>query len=98
MTNDNFTEAARAEADRRMREADFVTSGDMVRAHGFTQGAEWARTHLAAQEPTEAEVDAGMASAAQSMPAAWWGGTEWRRYVEEILSAASASRRDEEKR
>ena len=58
MTNDNFTEAARAEADRRMREADFVTSGDMVRAHGFTQGAEWARTHLAAQEPTDDEVEA----------------------------------------
>ena len=68
MTTDNFTEAARAEADRRMREADFVTSGDMTRAHGFTLGAEWARTHLAAQEPTDAEVEAAQAEVVLHAP------------------------------
>lgn len=41
MTNDNFTEAARAEAERRF---DFLSD-----ASCFEQGAEWARTHLAAQ-------------------------------------------------
>ena len=54
---------------------------------------EW-RTRLATQEPTDAEIEAGMTAAAQSMPAAWWGGTEWRRYVEEILAAARAVGRD----
>jgi hypothetical protein len=43
-------------------------------------------------ESTAAEVDAALTVAAQSMPAAWWGGTEWRRYVEEILSAARRAR------
>ena len=42
MTTDNFTEAARAEAERRF---DFLSD-----ASCFEQGAEWARTHLAAQE------------------------------------------------
>ena len=50
MTNDNFTEAARAEAERRF---DFLSD-----ASCFELGAEWARTHLAAQEPTDAEVEA----------------------------------------
>lgn len=86
MTADPFTEAAH-------RDRDPSVAGENNRAW-FVAGAEW----QAAQEPTTAEVDAGMAAAAQSMPAAWWGGTEWRRYVEEILSAASATRRDEEKR
>ena len=48
MTNDNFTEAARAEAERRF---DFLSD-----ASCFEQGAEWARTHLAVQEPTDDAV------------------------------------------
>ena len=46
MTNDNFTEAARAEAEERY---EFVS--DMA---CFEEGAEWTRTRLAAQEPTDA--------------------------------------------
>ena len=104
-TTDNFTEAARAEADRRMREADFVTSGDMARAHGFTLGAEWARDHLAAQEPTDAgrrvtyiEVEAYLAAFSEDLPP----DTEWTpdtiARVRRGLTAAYAARRDEEKR
>ena len=59
MTNDNFTEAARAEAERRYnrivrRNKTADEWLDEGRASGFTSGAEWARTHLAAQEPTDA--------------------------------------------
>ena len=63
MTNDNFTEAARAEAERRhnriaRRNKTADEWLDEGRASGFTSGAEWARTHLAAQEPTDGEVEA----------------------------------------
>ena len=59
MTNDNFTETARAEAERRYnrivrRNKTADEWLDEGRASGFTSGAEWARTHLAAQEPTDA--------------------------------------------
>ena len=65
MTNDNFTEAARAEAERRhnriaRRNKTADEWLDEGRASGFTSGAEWARTHLAAQEPTDAEVLAAL--------------------------------------
>lgn len=51
MTADNFTEAARAEAESWI--------GMNPDDHdNFVSGAEWARTHLAAQEPTDAELDA----------------------------------------
>ena len=59
--NDNFTEAARAEGQARiaaMLEA--AGASDDIRAWfpaGFEKGAEWARTHLAAQEPTDAEIE-----------------------------------------
>ena len=92
-TTDNFTEAARAEADRRMREADFVTSGDMARAHGFTLGAERARDHLAAQEPTDAEVGA-VQKRLHERTLTWVPTVE----VRAALSAARAARRDEETR
>ena len=59
MTTDNFTVAARAEAEgrynrtvRRNKTADEWL--DEGRASGFASGAEWARTHLASQEPTDA--------------------------------------------
>ena len=105
MTTDPFTDAARAEADKRTREADFVTSGDMVRAHGFTLGAAWARAYLATQEPTDAEIDAAARTWAESGPtAAVWEqmAEERREYTRErmhaCLSAARAARRDEERR
>ena len=60
MTTDNFTEAARAEAERRYsrivrRNKTADEWLDEGRASGFASGAEWARDHLAAQEPTDAE-------------------------------------------
>ena len=65
--NDNFTEAARAEGQARiaaMLEA--AGASDDIRAWfpaGFEKGAEWARAHLAAQEPTDAEVIAALGAA-----------------------------------
>lgn len=103
---DDFTRAARAEAERRTRlpgaggqlapSMDQDAERDGYRS-GFMDAAEWARAYLAAQEPTDAEVEAGLTAAEQDMPAEWWGATAWRRYVEEILSAARTTRRDEEK-
>ena len=63
MTADNFTDAARAEAERRYnrivrRNKTADEWLDEGRASGFTSGAEWACTHLAAQEPSDAEVEA----------------------------------------
>lgn len=69
-TTDPFTEAARAEAGRRyapearlpvMKPSDRMD--DLPRRcaiDGFTTAAEWARAHLAAQEPTDAEVLAAL--------------------------------------
>ena len=57
MTTDNFTEAARAEAER-VRDENSPLEYGTIRAtflDAFLAGAEWARTHLAAQEPTDAE-------------------------------------------
>ena len=51
MTTDPFTEAALAEADSRA-----YGNSAGVFCNAFRAGAEWARTHLAAQEPTDAEV------------------------------------------
>lgn len=52
--NDDFTEAARAEILSRLgHEAQRFDGGKRVTA--FVGGAEWARDHLAAQEPTPAD-------------------------------------------
>ena len=63
MTTDPFTEAARAEAERRYnriarRNKTADEWLDEGRASGFTSGAEWARVHLATQEPTDADAHA----------------------------------------
>ena len=58
MTTDNFTEAARAEAERRYNRIvrrnktadEWLGEG---RASGFTAGAEWAREHLVAEHLTK---------------------------------------------
>lgn len=73
MTTDNFTEAARAEAERRYnriarRNKTADEWLDEGRASGFTSGAEWARTHLAAQEPTDAEIEAAQAEVVLHAP------------------------------
>lgn len=66
MTNDDFTEAARAEAEGKFpppRESAVIYPLSAVRSHSrgaFLAGAEWARDHLAAQDPTDAEVLAAL--------------------------------------
>ena len=57
MNNDPFTAAARAEAERDHPDDDYEGSGGAERC-AFMAGAVWARTHLAAQEPTDAETEA----------------------------------------
>lgn len=59
MTTDNFTEAARAEAKRYWLEGPDAPSPETLGEHM----AEWARAHLAAQEPTDAEVRTSKAEA-----------------------------------
>ena len=61
MTTDDFTTAAREESERMWPGVGRGQSrADLDRAMrgGFQVGAEWARDHLAAQEPTDAEVEA----------------------------------------
>ena len=56
MTTDNFTETARAEAER-VRDENSPLEYGTIRAtflDAFLAGAEWSRDHLAAQEPTDA--------------------------------------------
>ena len=63
MTTDDFTEAARAEAWHRHPDPVDVETGEPVDDWGFEEsarrdflaGAKWARAHLAAQEPTDAD-------------------------------------------
>ena len=110
MTNDNFTEAARAEAERRYnrivrRNKTADEWLDEGRASGFTSGAEWARTHLAAQEPTDAEVLAAlnahgvvMSPKMQPAPSLDYWGDKPAEAMRAALSAARAARRDEEDR
>ena len=66
MTTDNFTEAARAEAERQNPvPPTYDPKGPsqwerLLAQQAFRNGAEWARTHLAQQEPTDAEVLAAL--------------------------------------
>ena len=114
MTTDPFIEAARAEGQARIA-AMLEVSGasDDIRAWfpaGFEKGAEWARAHLAAQEPTDAERKAAHLAIHQALAADWMsvanalGGSQeqYESLLDSIvcaaLSAARAARRDEEKR
>ena len=106
MTSAPFTEAARAEATSRARR---VPPGDtaadwserMLMMEQFRQGAEWARTHLAAQEPTGAEVLAalnaqGVVVSPKMHPAPsldYWGDKPVEA-MRAALSAARAARRE----
>src|SRR5690606_33972527 len=58
MTTDDFTTAARAEADGRGYDPAYRGRTRNV----FLAGAEWARDHLAAQEPTDDDVQAAVAA------------------------------------
>ena len=92
MTTDPFTDAdladyARAEAETRWPQR---RTGHYVQQLAFVAGAEWAREHLAAQEPTDAEVLAAM-TAYEGHPDRV---SAWRA----ALSAARAARQDERDR
>src|SRR5699024_6998293 len=102
MTTDPFTRAARAYARGRYPSG---TDLDRDRRMVVDEFAEWARAYLAAQEPTDAEVEAAARTWAESGPtAAVWEqmAEERREYTRErmhaCLSAARAARRDEKGR
>ena len=116
MTTDPFTEAARAEAERRHPAPEIETGAQLgytqtqireVVRRTFTNAAEWARAHLAAQEPTDAEIEAAARAISAEQDrriglkaGTWWGGAEYRRnFAREdaraALRAARAARRDE---
>ena len=103
MTTDNFTEAAYTEAERRF---DFLSD-----ASCFEQGAEWARTHLAAQEPADAEIEAAQTELVLHAPdftkpgvirchcgAPGFWGTPDAHEQHALWHALRAARRDEEDR
>ena len=94
MTNDNFTEAARAEAERVARENTPLEYGSIWDAFvdAYAAGLQ-ARTHLAAQEPTDAEVGA-FQKCLYDRTLTWVPTVEARA----ALSAARNARRDEEER
>lgn len=105
MTTDPFTEAARAEAERRFRFADGYESGVHQR-RGFVAGAAWARDHAAAQEPDEEEVQAAAIGCVKFLfltaPERPWEDSEvveqWEPMARIALRSARAVRRDEESR
>lgn len=92
MTNDNFTEAAEVASWEDDRHPDDMGAWSRMK---FMRGAEWARTHLAAQEPTDAEVRAVMKVARTHYSTPVGVGPSFARAV---LDAARAARRDEETR
>ena len=90
---DRFTTAARAEAERRHIPLDRPTAiTEQCAVQGFQDGAEWARDHLAAQDPTDAEVEAAKA-VLDSFEYA-----DEPQSIRDALSAARAARRDEDQR
>ena len=109
MTTDPFTDAANAAAREYARtpRMNVGTVQDRI-GEAHADGWEAARTHLAAQEPTDAEVEAA-ARAIYVQRASYHTAASWEREPETVktlyrkdaravLSAASAARRDEEKR
>ena len=109
MTTDPFTDAARAEAERQFPAPLYSTAWSQsevqIKRALWESGAEWARTHLAAQEPTRDEVEAvAEVIWARSSGKSRWGSVNAERravYLDmarAALSAARGVRRDEEKR
>ena len=106
MTNDNFNDAARAEAEALVDDIicwddSIATDGpcdgtwDSLAAHLTERG--WARTHLAAQEPTDAECIAVL-NAVTTPFGEKPGKAEWApaaiRRCREAMMTARAARRD----
>lgn len=93
---DAFETAARAEAARRWHS----TVTGRIRQIDFVAGAEWVRAHLAAQEPSGAEVEAGKAVLEFAGLRAFDGHLPGlsERLARKVLTAAHAARRDEETR
>ena len=98
MTTDNPTEAARAYAEQ----ACYQDENRPIAEAGFRAGWKAAHTHLAAQEPTDAEVLAalnahGVVMSPKMHPAPsldYWGDKS-AEAMRAALSAARAARRDE---
>lgn len=115
MTTDDFTDAARVEAERKCTINPSTSPGERIwntrHMHDFgVHMAEWARTHLAAQEPTDAEVEAAEVEWEHHQPykrfRMWWchcgapgkwGSLEAHRQ-HALWHVLRAARRDEEKR
>ena len=108
MTTDNFTEAARAEAERQYPalnpDAEELTyPRSALREHkrsAHVAGWEAARAHLAAHEPTDAEVEAAAKVLWDDGGVLPWD-EECESYTtlaRAALYAARAARRDEENR
>ena len=107
MTTDDFTEAARAEAEKRwprdlLDVRPLPGPARLNRRIGFDLGAQWARTYLAAQEPTDAEVLAAlnaqvivMSPKVPPAPSLDYWGDKPAEAMRAALSAARAARRDE---
>ena len=98
-TTDPFITAAHEESQIRYHRVTGTSFGAAIPA--FKAGAEWARTHLAAQEPTDAECIAvlnAVTAAFGERPRS----TEWASFAiqrcREAMVSARAARRDEEKR
>ena len=103
--NDDFTRAAWAEVKRRTRPPGI--SGQTVPSmeqdaerdgyrRGFMDAAEWARAHLAAQEPTDAEAIAYLAAFVEDLPPG--AGDDWTPdTIARVKRGLRATRRDEEK-
>ena len=85
MTTDPFTDAAYAESRQQWPMRD--------QRSAFESGARWAQRYLAAQEPTDAEVGAAQ-KCLYERTLTWVPTVE----VRAALSAARATRRDEENR
>lgn len=106
MSTDEFTKAARKRAERRVPldggEPDLIFRD----RRELVEMAEWARDYLAAQEPTDAEVEAADRGRVEHnirrrMTDAEWAATRSRVEHEAMraaLVAARAARRDKEKR
>ena len=100
MTTDNSNNAARAYAEQ----ACYQDENRPIAEAGFRAGWKAARTHLAAQEPTAAEVEALARMTTEEVSGCDWArfGEDSRNYHRETarrrLTAARAARRDEEAR
>lgn len=88
MTTEDFTTAARAEAENWI-------GMDLDDHDNFVSGAEWARDHLAAQEPTNAECGILLRVMYPDIP--FNSPSHYPDAMERARAAIRAVRRDEEK-